>query len=378
MALEWLVFAAGIIVLIGTWLSVLGTLVVTRGITSRISFYTARLVALVFRTLVGTTQSFTRRDRILAWQAGITLLVRLAVWLGLLVVGHALALYPFVPGNIGHAFSESGSSIFTLGYSAPAGRSSTVVDYVASFAGLVVVGLQIGYLPTLYSAFNRREVQVTLLASRAGIPAWGPELLARTRWGIYSADTQAVLEDVFSNWERWSAEVAESHTTYLTLVWMRSPRPLSHWLTSLIAVMDAAAMHLALAPDHEPKLSARLCLRSGFVALNQIAGAMGLPNVDDAHPDRDISVSYDEFAEAVDMLRRLEYPMQVPVRDAWPNYRGWRVNYDAAALALAYQLDAPPAMWSGPRRFTQTAMEPQRPANRLPSETTATEPGPSG
>jgi hypothetical protein len=369
-ALRWLVFAAGLVVLIGTWSSVLGTLVVTRGITSRISFYTARSVAMVFRTLARLTRSYAPRDRILAWQAGITLLVRLATWLGLLVVGHALLLYPFVPGNIGHSFSESGSSIFTLGYSAPAGRSSTVVDYVASFAGLVVIGLQIGYLPTLYAAFNRREVQVSLLVARAGVPAWGPELLARTRWGIYSADTPAVLEDVFSSWERWSAEVAESHTTYLTLVWMRSPRPLSHWLTSLIAVMDAAAMHLALAPDHEPRLSARLCLRSGFVALNQIAAAMGLPNVDDADPDRDISVSYHDFADAVGMLRRLEYPMEVSVQEAWPNFRGWRVNYDAAALALAWQLDAPPAKWSGPRRFTRTAMEPLRPANRLPSETT--------
>jgi hypothetical protein len=345
---------------------------VTRGITSYISVSTARSVAMVFRTLTRPTRSFPVRDRILAWQAGITLLVRLAVWLGLLVVGHALLLYPFVPGHIGYSFSEAGSSIFTLGYSAPANRSSTVVDYVASFSGLVVVGLQIGYLPTLYSAFNRREVEVSLLVSRAGVPAWGPELLARTRWGIYSADTRAVLDDVFTSWERWSAEVAESHTTYLTLVWMRSPRPLSHWLTSLIAVLDAAAMHLALAPNHEPKLSARLCLRSGFVALNQIARAMGLPNVDDADPDRDISVSYDEFAEAVEMLQRLEYPIEVSAHDAWPNFRGWRVNYDIAALALAWQLDAPPAKWSGPRRFTRTSIGPLRPANRLPSETTET------
>ncbi|MBO0881392.1 MAG: hypothetical protein J2P17_13800 [Mycobacterium sp.] len=370
--MRWLVFVAGIVVLIGTWSSVLGTLVVTRGITSKISFYTGRSVAMIFQSLARLTHSYALRDRILAWQAGVTLLVRLAVWLGLLVLGYALVLHPLVPGSIGHSFSEAGSSIFTLGYSAPAGRSSTVVDYLASFSGLVVVGLQIGYLPTLYAAFNRREVEVTLLVSRAGVPAWGPELLARTRWGIYSADTRAVLDDVFTSWERWSAEVAESHTTYLTLVWMRSPKPLSHWLTSLIAVMDAAAMHLALAPDHEPKLSARLCLRSGFVAMNQIAAAMGLASVDDADPDRDISVSYDDFAQAVEMLRRLEYPMEMTVQEAWPNFRGWRVNYDAAALALAWQLDAPPAKWSGPRRYTQTAMEPLRPANRLPSETTET------
>ena len=94
-----------------------------------------------------------------------------------------------VHDSAGRAFSESGSSMFTLGYSAPAGRSTTALDYFAAFTGLIVVGLQIGYLPTLYSAFNRRETEVTLLVARAGLPAWGPELLARTQFGIADAAT---------------------------------------------------------------------------------------------------------------------------------------------------------------------------------------------
>ncbi len=230
-----------------------------------------------------------------------------------------------------------------------------------------MIGLQIGYLPALYSAFNRRETEVTLLIARAGVPAWGPELLARTQWGIYNSggDQAALMDDLFTTWERWSAEVAESHTTYLTLVWMRSPRQLSHWLTSLLAVLDAAALHLALAPDLEPKISARLCLRSGFLALNQIARAMGAANHDDPDSDHPISIDYDDFAEAVAMLQQLGYPMQLDAETAWPHFRGWRVNYDRAGLALAYVLDAPPAKWSGPRRFTATAMAPQRPPNRI-------------
>ena len=81
--------------------------------------------------------------------------------------------------------------MFTLGYSAPRGVRMTVLDYFAAFTGLIVVGLQIGYLPTLYAAFNRRETEVTLLVSRAGLPAWGPELLARTRFGIPTAPMSA-------------------------------------------------------------------------------------------------------------------------------------------------------------------------------------------
>jgi hypothetical protein len=233
---------------------------------------------------------------------------------------------------------------------------------------LVVVGLQIGYLPTLYAAFNRRETEVTLLVSRAGVPAWGAEILARTRWGIYDGDSRPVLSELFDRWERWSAEVAESHTTYLTLVRLRSPRPQSHWLTSVVAVMDAAALHLSLAPDREPKVAARLCLRMGFTALRQIATAMRLPVNEDPDPDETISVRYEEFAAAVEMLRSLDYPIDVSTEDAWPHFRGWRVNYEAVAYALAFAVDAPPALWSGIRRWPFEPIGPNRPVTRQASD----------
>jgi hypothetical protein len=232
---RWIGFAGGIVVLLGTVLSVVGTLVIPRGIDSRISRACEAAVDAAFLVAARRARSFLRRDRIFAWEAPTGLLVRLAVWIGLLVVGYGLVLLPLVSGHPSKAFSEAGSSMFTLGYAAPHNSTSTAVDYVAAFTGLVVVGLQVGYLPALYAAFNRRETEVTLLISRAGVPAWGPEILARTRWGIYDGDTRPVLDDLFTSWERWAAEVAESHVTYLTLVRLRSPRPLSHWLTSLVA-----------------------------------------------------------------------------------------------------------------------------------------------
>jgi hypothetical protein len=189
--------------------------------------------------------------------------------------------------------------------------------------------------------------------------------LARTRWGIEGGDTVPVLEDLFTAWERWAAEVAESHTTYLTLARLRSPRPLSHWLTSLIAVMDAAALHLALAPSREPKLSARLSLRMGFVALEQIARTMRLPVPDEPDPDGSVAVSFEEFRAATAMLRELGYPIEKTDEEAWPHFRGWRANYDAAALLLARQLDAPPALWTGTRRWPSTPIPPRRPAAKL-------------
>ena len=361
----WVGFAIGLFVVIGTLSSVVGTLVVPRSIDSRITRLVERSLDGLFLQLARLVRTFERRDRILAWQSPLALLTRLAVWLGLLVVGFALLLLPSLDGHVGAAFSAAGSSMFTLGYAAPVGTGSTTLEYLAAFVGLVVIGLQVGYLPTYYAAFTRRETEVSLLASRAGVPAWGPEILARTRWGIDDDSTTQILEELFTAWERWAAEVAESHSTYLSLARLRSPRPLSHWLIALIAVMDAAALHLALAPSLEPKLDARLALRMGFVTLRQVARSYRLPVSDDPDPDVPISVSFDDFRAATAMLRELEYPIERTDEQAWPHFRGWRANYDTAALMLARRLDAPPALWTGPRRWPSTPIPPTRPAARL-------------
>jgi hypothetical protein len=154
--MRWLGFVVGIALVLTTWASVVGTLVVPRGIGSVISRGVDQVVDGVISLICKPIRDYLTRDRVLAWQAPITLLLRLGTWLGLLYVGYALVLLPFVPGRVSRAFNESGSSMFTLGYAAPASGSMTVIDYLAAFTGLIVVGLQIGYLPTLYGAFNRR------------------------------------------------------------------------------------------------------------------------------------------------------------------------------------------------------------------------------
>jgi hypothetical protein len=356
----WVGFGTGLLVVLGTLMSVAGTLVVPRAVNSPVSLTVEWFLDVTFLLITRPVRTFARRDRILAWQAPMSLLVRLAVWLGLLIIGFALLLLPSMKGHLGQAVSEAGSSVFTLGYAVPASGDSTTLEYLAAFTGLVVIGLQVGYLPTLYSAFNKRETEVTLLGSRAGVPSWGPELLARSRWGIQDGNTAPVLETLFFSWERWAAEVAESHTTYFTLTRFRSPRPLSHWLTSLIAVMDAAALHLAVAPSREPKLAPRLALRMGFVALEQIALTMRQPVPDEPDPGP-ISLTYADFQQATAMLREVDYPIERSDEQAWPDFRGWRSNYDATALLLARQLDAPPALWTGTRRWPSTPIAPRRP-----------------
>ncbi len=369
MRLNLLDLGVGIVILAFTALDVIGTLVVPRSFNSRISKLIARFSGRFFRTVTRFTRRYETIDAVEAWSGPVTLMIRLTAWVALLLTGFAFLLLPAVHGSFAQAYTQAGSSMFTLGYSAPVSSGSTIIDYVAAYSGLLVVALQIGYLPTLYAAFNRREVEVTMLGARAGSPAWGPELLLRTRYGITEdGRNSALLDELFDRWERWSAEVAESHTTYPTLIFLRSPSPYKHWLTSQLAILDAAAIHLSVAPSLEPRMRARLCLRAGFEMLRDVGGALGMLVDLDPDPNTELQLTYAEFEAAVADLIEVGYPCEVSAEEAWPHFRGWRVNYESLAYRIGYAVDAPPAKWSGPRRWTDDEIAPYRPSNRLATQ----------
>jgi hypothetical protein len=367
-ALSWIGFTAGLLLVFVTWGSVIGTLIVPRPIKSRISQVSGKFAIALFAMFTRRVREYRTRDRILAWQAPMSLFMRLLLWMTLFETAYALLLLPFVHGQLGSAFKEAGSALFTLGYAAPAHFGSSAIVYVAAFSGLVVVALQIGYLPTLYNAFNRREAEVSLLVSRAGAPSWGPELLARTRFGLVSVDGSIEMSELYQTWERWAAEVAESHSTYLTLCWLRSPRAEANWLISLLSVLDAASLQLSLSPSAVAELRARLVIRMGFTCMNQIAQAIGFAVIENADPDTPIQLTFPEYAEAVRMLESVGYPVEVTAEQSWPHFRGWRVNYESVAYELARRIDAPPALWSGTRHWKAAPMPPNRPANRIASD----------
>jgi hypothetical protein len=349
-----------------TWASVITTVVVPRRSRARIGRAVDHLVDAVYRTITRGMNDYTNRDRWLATQASTTILAQLVAWLCLFYVGFALLLAPF-DGSVGHAFAQAGSSLFTLGYAGPDSASLTAIDYVAAATGMIVVALQIGYLPTLYAAFNRRETEVTLLVSRAGSPPWGPEILARTRFGIPEGGTGVDMAGFYEGWERWAADVAESHTNYPILTRFRSPHELSSWLVALLAVLDSAALWLALAPATAPTIQCRLSLRMGFTALRSIARSVGLEADDDPDPDSPLQLTYEEFLAGVGRITSTTFATERTPEEAWPDFRGWRVNYESVAYALADRLDAVPGPWTGPRRTGDRAVEPRRPQNRLPT-----------
>lgn len=353
----------GLVIVVGVTSSVVRTLVVPRVLKSKLTETTLALTLAPFRLIARRSGSYESRDRILAWAGPLSIVVTLLVWLAGYLVGYTLMLYGLSAMQLTTALREGGSSLFTLGFASTDRGQLTFVDFFAAASGPIVIGLLIGYLPTLYGAYNRRETEVTRLESRAGEPNWGPEILAR------HANVGAVdnLADLFLDWERWSADLSESHTNYPVLVWIRSARPWRHWLIGQIAVMDAAALQLALAPSLAQG-RARICLRMGFVTLRDIAGVAGIAFDPDPDPDDPIALPFDDFVAGVERAKALGFPAQLSPEEAWPHFRGWRNNYESIAYALANLLDAPPALWTGPRRGGLPAVPPHAPVNRQPGQ----------
>ena len=235
----------------------------------RLSLQINRSVRVCFVLVSRLAKTYESQDAILAPTGPVALVVQLLFWAACLVLGFGLLLVG-AGASFGDGLLQALTALFTVGAVHGGGPADTGVDISVGAIWVVIVALQIAYLPALYSSFNRREGLVALLESRAGVPAWGPELLARHQL-VGINDT---LPDLYASWEVWAADVAESHTTYPVLLLFRSPEPWYSWLLGLIAVLDAAAMHLALAPS-EASSQARLCLRMGFTLLNRIATTLG-------------------------------------------------------------------------------------------------------
>jgi hypothetical protein len=194
-------------------------------------------------------KSKKRRDALLSFYGPLSLLLLLAFWALNILLGFALIHYgdgarfagTLFPGRFGNALYLSGTTLFTLGLgditpASPLGRLVTVLEAGIGFGFLALV---IGYLPVLYQSFSRREVTISLLDARAGSPPTAFEMLRRHSGGEAGLDA---LTDVMHDWERWSAELMESHLSYPVLAYFRSQHDNQSWIGSLTAILDICAL----------------------------------------------------------------------------------------------------------------------------------------
>jgi len=135
----------------------------------------------------------------------------------------------------------SGTTFFTLGLGdvIPLGRLGKELVVLEAGLGFAFLGGVVTYLPTIYQAFSRREVGISLLDARAGSPPSAGELLRR------NGNDMSGLEQLLGKWEAWSAELLESHISYPVLVYFHSQQVNQSWLGALTAILDTSALVIA-------------------------------------------------------------------------------------------------------------------------------------
>jgi hypothetical protein len=346
---RWIALPTGIVILLWTLLDVFRTLVMPRAARGRV-----RLSRILFQLMwrpwrwTGVRRKTAQtRERVLAAAAPFLFFVLLVGWVSLALLGYALILWSpgFVhgmgpgDGSFGNALYSSGTSLFTLGFGggAPTGWTRAVA-VLAGATGLGLFAVVIAYLPVLYQAFNRREVGVLLLDARAGSPPSGPELLHR----MGSAGVASSLPDLFAEWERWVADVLETHMSYPLLALFRSPHDETSWVTSLGSVLDAATLILTSVED-EPDERARLLYGTGVHAVEDLFYYFRLT-------ERETVIQRDEFEDVLHDMKDDGFSIR-SVDEAFARFTEKRAKYAPRLDAIAVMLAAPPGLWIGDRSF---------------------------
>ncbi len=320
------------------------TFVLPRATPVILTYLVFRAVRIVFNLFSRPARTYEQRDRVMALYAPVALLAIPTVSLLLIIGGFTVAFYGLDHDGWRDAFTTSGSSLLTLGFERPPSTPGVMLAFLEATIGLGLLALVISYLPTIYGAFSRREVAVTDLSVRAGTPPKPWEMLERAHLAGYLHE----MDRVWESWMTWFTELGETHTSLAVLSFFRSPNPGRSWITASGAVLDAAALRMAVL-NIEFTPAGGLCIRSGYLALREIAASFGFDFDSDPSPDDPISISREEFDEVYERLGASGVPVR-PDRDrAWRDFRGWRVNYDGVLIALAGFVMAPYGPWTSDR-----------------------------
>lgn len=290
-----------------------------------------------------------RRSALLSIFGPFSLLGLFAVWGLSLVFAFALMNWSIgsnfkLPENETPSFAVdlyvSGTTMTTLGLGdvtprSPAARLITVIE---GGLGLGLVALVISYLPALYQAFSRREVEISLLDARAGSPPSATELLYRSA----SGGRPGGLESLLADWERWCAEIMESHISYPVLCYFRSQHTNQNWVTAITAVLDTCAFCIACL-EHESRPQARLTFavaRHAVVDITQVFQRKPSADV----PER---FSPEDFKTVCDELRRRGLQL-CSEEESWKQLEEMRRLYEPYVATLGRHLRMDLAPWTHP------------------------------
>ncbi len=293
------------------------------------------------------------RETAFSFYGPLSLILLLVVWASMMVVGFGLLYYA-----IGSPFHDaaadrpdfrsdlyvSGTTIFTLGLGdvTPQNPWARALVILESGTGLGFLAVVMGYFPVLYSAFSRREVSISLLDARAGSPPTAAELMRRHSF----EGAERALAVLLIEWERWSAELLESHISYPQLCYFRSQHTSQSWLGALTSILDTSALLIAGVRGHEAR-QAQLTFAMARHAMVDLAQVFSLRPVNDA-PDR---LPPERYEKLYDLLCQSGVKV---CRDGQSieRLRELRVLYEGHATALSnyLQMALPPWIADHPHK----------------------------
>ena len=282
-----LVGIAGVILIAIVLWEAFETIILPRRVVRRVRL--TRFLYLVtwnpWSVIASATRNARRKEKLLSFFGPLSLIMLFWVWAVGLVFGFAL-LHWAVGSNFNASIESgmradlyfSGSTFFTLGLGdiTPATRAGRAITIFEAGVGIGFFALVISYLPVLYQAFSRREVNISMLDARAGTPPTAGELLRRH----HEAGEMQSLDQLLRDWERWSADLLESHLSYPVLCYFRSQHDNQSWLSALCTVLDTCAL-VMVGIDGVPKWQAQLTFkmtRHAVVDLAQVFNTSPVKN----------------------------------------------------------------------------------------------------
>lgn len=338
----------GAVVVMGVLGSAVRTVVVPRGEQVMITRAVLLTVRRMFRSLAGRRERWEDREAVLARFAAVALVSLPLVWATGVVGGFTAIFWALDVSPVRDAVVLSGSSFTTLGFRATSDLPSVAAAVTEALIGLGLVALLISFLPTIYSAFSRREVTVAKLHLRATDPA-----------GVASPTTLIIrasriggleqLTELWREWEDWFVEIEETHTSFPMLVYFRSPARERSWITGAGLALDAAGLFMSTVESDEDRPRAALMVRTGTLALRRVADFFDFGYDPSPDPTDQISIERQEFDAVYDQLSAAGVPVKADRDRCWRDFAGWRVNYDTPLLAISAHVDAPPAKWASDR-----------------------------
>jgi hypothetical protein len=347
--IEVLEFAAGLVVVGAVLNDVFQAVVVPRPTPGgfRLTRLLVRGTWRISRSLALRKSSAEQRERMLGTYAPLILIIQLLFWIAGLILGFGLLLYALrtqtVPPleNLPMAMYFAGTSLLTIGYGDIVAHSALarLVSIAAAIAGLGLIALAISFIFSLFASFQRREILVVTLDARAGAPPSGVTLLE----SVSKLGLRDDLARLFYDWEKWAAEVLDSHMAYPLLAYFRSSHDNESWISALGAVLDAATLVSTTVIDI-PRGPSKMMYAMGRHAVEDLARYFRIPR------DHMPGVERYEFDEARQRLAKAGYTL-VPADEAWEAFARLRSEYAGPLNDMAKWWAAPPTQWIGDRSY---------------------------